>query len=217
MSTVRIVAISDTHMYHEDMQIPEGDILVHCGDMTNNGTVSEVAAFGIWFRWQLHPIKLYIPGNHDFLFERDVHTARNLMGCEEDGIYDLTQTVRRFLGLDFYGSPWVREYGNWAFMPSDDELERRASQIPQVDVLVTHGPAYGHLDTPLSKGRSGHFQSHAGDPWITGAIIKRPPRLHLSGHIHEGYGVDGIHHNCAIYNHRDKTLNAPHVIDLEVP
>jgi len=33
----RIVAISDTHNQHDEIELPEGDILVHCGDFTNTG------------------------------------------------------------------------------------------------------------------------------------------------------------------------------------
>lgn len=208
--------MSDTHMYHEDLQVPEGDILVHAGDMTNQGTAAELNAFGIWFRWLPHKIKLYVPGNHDMLFERDFGVACSYIGHQDDGIHNLTNKVMRFHGMDFYGHPWVRQYGNWAYMPSDAELESRAAGIPQVDVVVSHGPAYGHLDVPLSKGRSGHFGQHSGDPWMTCAMIKRPPRLHVHGHIHEGFGQDGIHHNVAIYNHREKKLNPIRVIDLAI-
>jgi len=40
----KIVFISDTHGLHGQMQVPEGDILVHAGDMTNVGRINEVAA-----------------------------------------------------------------------------------------------------------------------------------------------------------------------------
>lgn len=32
---VRIICISDTHGYHADLNLPDGDILVHTGDFTN--------------------------------------------------------------------------------------------------------------------------------------------------------------------------------------
>lgn len=38
---VRIVVVSDTHDRHERCYLPEGDILVHCGDFTSKGTTRE--------------------------------------------------------------------------------------------------------------------------------------------------------------------------------
>lgn len=36
---MRIVQISDTHSRHDPLTgIPEGDVLVHCGDFSDNGT-----------------------------------------------------------------------------------------------------------------------------------------------------------------------------------
>lgn len=33
-----LVAIADTHGFHRDLTIPEGDILIHAGDLTQQGT-----------------------------------------------------------------------------------------------------------------------------------------------------------------------------------
>ena len=35
---IRIVLISDTHNKHKMLELPEGDILIHAGDFTNDGT-----------------------------------------------------------------------------------------------------------------------------------------------------------------------------------
>lgn len=37
---VRFVCISDTH--NQTLRLPKGDVLVHAGDLTNQGTFSEV-------------------------------------------------------------------------------------------------------------------------------------------------------------------------------
>ena len=34
---MRLVCISDTHTFHEDVNLPDGDILIHAGDFTNKG------------------------------------------------------------------------------------------------------------------------------------------------------------------------------------
>ena len=39
----RIVAIADTHLYHEDLpELPAGDILIHAGDLLQRGDLEEL-------------------------------------------------------------------------------------------------------------------------------------------------------------------------------
>ena len=52
---VRVVALSDTHNLQKavggqpGVVVPDGDVLVHCGDFTNSGSRQEVQAFVDWF------------------------------------------------------------------------------------------------------------------------------------------------------------------------
>ena len=62
---MRVVAISDTHGFHDQMMIPHGDILVHAGDFTNYGGEDEVNAFHNWVKALPHKHKLIGFGNHD--------------------------------------------------------------------------------------------------------------------------------------------------------
>ena len=66
---MKIVCISDTHSMHELVDVPEGDVLVHAGDFTSLGHLSEVQAFGVWFNAQPHKHKICIAGNHDHALE----------------------------------------------------------------------------------------------------------------------------------------------------
>ena len=34
--------VSDTHNMHDRCEVPEGDVLIHCGDFTNKGTLKEM-------------------------------------------------------------------------------------------------------------------------------------------------------------------------------
>lgn len=69
--TLRFVFISDTHNRHNSMTaaIPDGDVLVHTGDFSNAGTLSEVQSFADWFIKQPHKHKVLIAGNHDLSLE----------------------------------------------------------------------------------------------------------------------------------------------------
>jgi predicted phosphodiesterase len=39
---MRLVCISDTHMSHRGIHLPEGDVLVHAGDATSAGQMRKV-------------------------------------------------------------------------------------------------------------------------------------------------------------------------------
>jgi predicted phosphodiesterase len=42
VSSLRIVAVADTHLYHRDLTVPDGDVLVHCGDLCQAGTLTVI-------------------------------------------------------------------------------------------------------------------------------------------------------------------------------
>lgn len=42
---MKFVVISDTHLLHDLLIIPNGDVLIHCGDFTNLGLSAEVEMF----------------------------------------------------------------------------------------------------------------------------------------------------------------------------
>ena len=64
---MRIAVVSDTHMAHGAVTIPEADVLVHAGDFCGRGTLVELEAFAAFFRALPHRHKILIAGNHDWL------------------------------------------------------------------------------------------------------------------------------------------------------
>jgi hypothetical protein len=79
----RIVLISDTHDLQDRIPaVPDGDILVHAGDLTMLGRMSEIAAVGAWLRKQGEKFPagvVVIAGNHDWMFEKNRTLAMSLM------------------------------------------------------------------------------------------------------------------------------------------
>ena len=63
----KIVCISDTHCMHRALtnDIPVGDILIHAGDFTRYGTLSDAEDFNHWLGELPHKIKIVILGNHE--------------------------------------------------------------------------------------------------------------------------------------------------------
>jgi Icc-related predicted phosphoesterase len=182
---MKIVAVSDTHGRHEQVEVPNGDVLVHAGDFCGYGTLDEVAAFNDYLGTLPHAHKIVVAGNHDWPFERDPEQAQKLL-TNASYLQDSSTVID---GVMFYGSPWTPEFFSWAFMlPRGKALADKWSQIPDnTDVLITHGPAMGILDrTPAGE--------LAGCEDLAQAVGRRiRPQLHIFGHIHAGYGLVNRH------------------------
>ncbi|HMO82131.1 MAG TPA: metallophosphatase domain-containing protein [Pyrinomonadaceae bacterium] len=185
---MRIVCISDTHNCNEQINVPDGDLLIHSGDATINGSSAEIAAFDAWFSSLPHKHKIFVAGNHDWLFERDNALARSML---DDSVVYLQDSSVEIDGLKIYGSPWQPRFFDWAFnLMRGPELAEKWRLIPNdIDILITHGPPKGILDeVPRNWGieNTGCEELRKRMEQIAGSgRIK----LHVFGHIHCGYGT----------------------------
>lgn len=207
---MRIVFISDTHGLHARVAIPEGDVLVHAGDLTGHGTVDEIRALDGFLAGLPHRHKIIIAGNHDWAFEREPDEARRAV---RHAIYLQDEAVE-IDGLRFYGSPWQPWFLDWAFnLPRGEALREVWSRIPDdTDVLVTHGPPLQILDR-CYDGR------HVGCEALREAVLERVrPRVHVFGHIHEAWGrFDSTHTtfiNASICTLDYQPIQQPFVLEL---
>src|ERR1035438_7317729 len=100
---MKLVAISDTHNRHNKLVMPEGDVLIHAGDATGQGRLSEVTNFLEWMGKQNYKHKILIAGNHDWLFEVNPVVAEDL--CKDNGIIYLNDSGVEIDGVKFWGSP----------------------------------------------------------------------------------------------------------------
>ena len=210
---MKLIIISDTHMTHRSLSLPTGDVLIHAGDATSTGTSDEVARFLAWFACQPHRHKIFVAGNHDWLFHRYPDMSDQLL-AEHPGITYLQDSGTEIEGVKFWGSPWQPWFLDWAF-----NLPRRGPALREVwnkiplgtDVLVTHGPPFGILDQV-------HGGEHLGceEMKIRLAVVK--PRVHIFGHIHDGYGVaqsrTTTYANACTCTEAYRAWNRPIVLDL---
>jgi Icc-related predicted phosphoesterase len=208
-SAIRIVAISDTHGRHDRIRVPNGDVLIHAGDFTMEGTLEEVFAFDRFLAALPHAHKIVIAGNHDFCFERDPEAARAAL---VHALY-LQDNAVEVEGIRFYGSPWQPWFFDWAFnLPRGEALREKWDRIPcATQVLVTHGPPLGRGDRTFD-GRS------VGCEELAKAVDRVRPRLHVFGHIHEGAGTSRdartLFVNACACDLEYEAVHAPIVIDL---
>lgn len=193
---MRVVMISDTHTLHDQVKVPDGDILIHAGDFCGYGRLDEMDSFNTWMGTLPHKYKVVVAGNHDKICEKFLPQNRYDYVVSRTKIKELTSNFTYLMdsacvveGYLIYGSPWQPEYYDWAFnLPKNGwQLKQAWASIPdKTDILVTHGPALGVLDYTRRKDRAGCE--------LLAARIRTLPnlKLHVFGHIHEGYG---IHHN----------------------
>lgn len=201
---MRIVAVADTHLFHHELAVPDGDVFVHAGDMCRGGDLGELRQAAAWIAALPHRHKIIVAGNHDWAFAPcvrgagfcrsclargqacpgDPAAARALLG---DAIY-LEDTGVTLDGVRFWGSPWQPAFHDWAFnLPRGEPLAAIWRAIPPrdpaaLDVLITHGPPAGIGDRSPVGGRAGCADLRA-------RVTELAPRVHLFGHIHQDGGA----------------------------
>lgn len=211
---MRIVALSDTHGKHNQIAVPDGDVLIHCGDITIRDQRATLESFGRWLGTQPHQHILVTWGNHDTVAEESPIEAEQIVqyaaGCEIRFLVNRSITIG---GRVFYGAPYSNPFGDWAFMPSEAEQDNLFRAIPaNADVVFTHGPPLGFGDRIVS-GRQ------VGSAALRRRLLEVRPRYAFCGHIHEAYGGyetpwGGSVINCSVLDERYRVAHAPVVVDL---
>ena len=112
---MKILHLSDTHgLHHRLDDMPEADVIVHSGDISNSGTEEEVLDFLNWFIELPYPHKIFVTGNHDLCL------------WEAEGIEDLPGNIH-FLqdkgveigGVKFFGIAYNHSE---AMIPADTDI-----------------------------------------------------------------------------------------------
>ena len=217
---MKITFISDTHAKHNQVtsSLPGGDVLIHAGDISNKGYRTEIQDFIKWFSTiENYTHKIFIAGNHDFSCQDEVSAVQELLRLNPGSEYlydDMFLIGDESADYDdmvkVWGSPWQPEFYNWAFnLPRQGaELKEVWNMIPSdVDILITHGPPYGHLDYVT------YSKQNVGCELLRDRIDLIKPKIHVFGHIHSSYGYkfDGTTHffNAAVLDERYNFTQKP--------
>ena len=209
---MKIVIISDTHGRHRALQLPEGDMIIHAGDVTSRGLRHEVLDFLDWFSGLDYEHKIFIAGNHDFYFEKE--GQQEISEIIPSNIIYLNDSGVEIEGLNIWGSPVQPWFFDWAFnRQRGADIQKHWDLIPaHTDILITHGPAFGILDRTTRN-------ELVGCKDLLDRIREVNPQVHISGHIHEGYGMmelDGTKFiNASVVNVNYKLVNAPVEVELQ--
>ncbi|SPO02307.1 uncharacterized protein DNG_04980 [Cephalotrichum gorgonifer] len=179
--------------------VPDGDLLLHAGDLTNTGSFEELQAQIDWLKSLPHEHKVVIAGNHDLLldpayvdrFPDRIYEGDGTSRSDLDwgGVIYLNDSSARLQfrngrSLTVYGSPWTPLCGSFAFQYPDVRTVWPNKIPPDTEVLLTHGPPRGHLD-----------EGGKGCPQLLREIWRARPRLVVFGHIHPGHGTEHLEYN----------------------
>ena len=246
---MKITCISDLHGHYP--QLPGGDLLIVAGDLTARDEPGERIQFLRWLSEQNYRKRIFIGGNHDnSLVGTNIKTiegGNTHYLCDSGTEFEWFETEDtkwgprhlpglRGMKLKIWGSPWTKRFPGvnphcTAFMlDSDEELAEKWVLIPEdTDILITHCPPYGIMDTVLrdhldTDGERHEWRDHTGSGSLTAKIQQIRPKLHVFGHIHERYGQDATQWgldgpitrfvNASHVNERYEPVNPPIEIEL---
>jgi Icc-related predicted phosphoesterase len=207
---MKIVFISDTHGQHEKLTLPEGDMIIHAGDVSKRGGMAEMESFLDWYESLPFTHKVFTVGNHDFLAENAPALFKKLI---PDNCVYLENSDVVIEGIRIWGSPITPWFYDWAFnRQRGADIAKYWATIPEgTDIIVTHGPVYDILDRTTRGDLTGCED-------LRTKIEEIKPKYHVFGHIHEAYGMkqvgDTTFINASVLDEQYRMANAPIVLDF---
>lgn len=194
---LKIVAISDIHGYLPQ-DLPEGDILCICGDISPLNIQKNGRKMKKWLRDEFKPWAnnlnydriIFITGNHDFVGEYNPEFMLDLFPLHEKVVYLCNSEFiyeKDGIKYKFFGTPYCPDLKNWAFYGTPEELTEYFNQIPNdVDILLSHcSPNIKNYGRVLQQ--CWNYGKNFGCEELRNAILEKKPHVVLSGHIHSGF------------------------------
>ncbi len=187
---MKFVALSDTHGCHRQLNLPKGDVLLHAGDVCDQGNALQIEDFLDWLNGLDFQYKILIRGNHDI----DLNAKRSLLELEmPKGIVQLENSGIVIEDIPIWGVPHPIAWGSedWQSIPINTRI------------LMTHRPPFSILDQPL-------LSPSTGSKRLLQQVKLVEPDVHLFGHIHAAYGQKKINKtlfvNGSTYKQSEKRI-----------
>ncbi|VUC28178.1 unnamed protein product [Clonostachys rosea] len=211
----RIVCVSDTH--NCTVKLPKGDILIHAGDITNQGSYSELSRAVKWLEEAKFEAKIVIAGNHDITLDEAFYAEHGLYfhnqnpQSHEDCLSLLTsspsitylnhtsQTIRLTspdgprTQLKVFGSPYSPRHGLWAFYYDAPLSPSTYSDLPRIwdDIPLDADVVVTHTPARTHCDETDERRA-TGCEALRRALWRVRPRLAVCGHIHDGRGAERV-------------------------
>ena len=209
---MKLVIISDTHTLHRQLEMPEGDVLIHCGDFCykhdlfdNRKMLLDLAE---WMEELDYGCKIVVAGNHDNILEKDPTSASYF---KMHGINYLLDSGIEYEGVKFFGTPWQVPFWGSFNLP-DESILKKLDSCHECDVFISHSPPATILDSN-SLGRA------TGSYGILSAVERLEPKVHCFGHCHHTAPAcvdigETCFINAAVVGKDYKLVNPPTVYEI---
>jgi Icc-related predicted phosphoesterase len=224
---MKIIALSDTHNQHNHIRVPDGDILVHCGDFTNQGTLDEITSFADWFAQLPHKWKILVFGNHEVSTDigfydsnwKDLHSHKMKIipptFWTQRGITVLCNETIKIQGYNIWGHPALPFQYNlhaWGYRSPEDSSSMWSRVPADTDIILTHSPPYGILDETLNGVNIGN------EDMLVNVVDRIKPRMCIFGHVHNPgtcteWGI--LFNNVAMCNDKPELTYPPTIIVID--
>ena len=220
-----IDCVSDLHGHLPNLE--GGDLLIVAGDLTAGDKLIQYHLFDQWLLGcqEIYQEIVVIGGNHDGLVEKNkcgISSWGCVYLCDSGCSISYYSSHRNSVPPDsksvkIWGSPWTKTFPGidpncCAFMLDHEaDLKQKWAMIPDdTDILITHLPPWGIRDCVIDfmNGRV----ENVGSTTLLERVNQIKPKLHVFGHIHEGYGefkAETHFVNASIMNERYKPVNKP--------
>lgn len=216
--STRILIISDTHGTNSiNTQPPPVDLVIHCGDLTQESKISEFHQAISLLKSLPAPLKLVIAGNHDFTLDIPVYAQKLIEASLAPPSED--ESVKQI-------------YGDFGEARTLLESERNAGILyldqGTHEIILANGAMLKVFASPYTPSKAGgwafnydsadkhhwdigkdvdiavtHGPPHgildrtdegtrAGCPDLFAAIASSRPLIHCFGHIHEAWGAKKV-------------------------
>lgn len=226
---MKICAISDLHGYLPELKPCE--LVLICGDSVPLGYQASSKKTKKWYdttfrKWagELPCDKvLFIAGNHELHFPGKKIIYESLFS-KDDKITYLCHSEYIHKSKDgkeykIFGTPYCKQFMNWAFMYPNEELEKIFKNIPNdLDILISHDNPYGYGDIVLQECPWADG-SHIGNIPLAKAIEEKQPKYQFNGHLHScDHSLIMIgntkHYNCSIKDEQYNPVYEPLYLDV---
>ncbi|KAK1998323.1 calcineurin-like phosphoesterase [Colletotrichum falcatum] len=213
----RFVCVSDTH--NTPVKLPKGDVLIHAGDLTNQGSYSELSRAVQWLEKADFETKIVIAGNHDLTLDpafyaqhgsrfhnQEPQSPRDCAALlaasptityleHESATVRLASPAGPHTCFSVFASPYSPRNGLWAFGYDAPPRHAAAAATTAADLptLWDDIPLDADVVVTHTPPRTHRDESRArraaGCEALRRALWRVRPRLAVCGHVHEARGV----------------------------
>ncbi|KAF4993903.1 hypothetical protein FGRMN_6150 [Fusarium graminum] len=211
----RIVCISDTH--NCQVKLPKGDVLIHAGDLTNQGSHAELTKTVAWLEKQDFEAKIVIAGNHDLTLDREFYAEHGLY-FHNKSPQSRDECLRLFTSspsitylahesitirlespsgprtqFKVFGSPYSPRFGLWAFYYDAPQNPSSWSDLTSLwqSIPLDTDIVVTHTPPRMHCDKTDERRA-TGCEALRQALWRVRPQLAVCGHIHDGRGAERV-------------------------